>query len=63
MTIDPARDTAAVMHRFLARFGRPALEPARRIDRNVLRRSSRVKTAYHVWSQTHRPSKTLTVTS
>jgi protein SCO1 len=50
VTIDPARDTVAVMHRFLARFAH--LGDARLVGlTGTPAEVERVKTAYHIWSQ------------
>ncbi len=54
VTIDPARDTEQVMHRFLARFGRPG--DGRLVGlTGTPAEIERVKTAYHVWSQPASP--------
>ncbi len=50
VTIDPARDTVGVMHRFLARFAH--LGGGRLVGlTGTSAEIERVKTAYHIWSQ------------
>ncbi len=50
VTIDPARDTVGVMHRFMARFAH--LGGGRLVGlTGASSEIERVKTAYHIWSQ------------
>jgi protein SCO1 len=50
VTIDPTRDTVAVMHRFIARFAQPGEGDLVGLTGTAPEIES-VKAAYHIWSQ------------
>ncbi|MBV8067830.1 MAG: SCO family protein [Candidatus Eremiobacteraeota bacterium] len=50
VTVDPKRDTVAVMHRFVGRFTEPRDDDVVGLT-GTFAQIARVKAAYHVWSQ------------
>src|SRR5579862_9346751 len=50
VTVDPARDTPARLHRFLARFAQPGGSPLVGLT-GTAQQIAGVERAYHVWSQ------------